>query len=164
MQLHLTQSELRYNPLNIKKMEKKVIKLRVNNDVTSCAQLRVREKSDPNWTDFVCGIDVQSNIMLTTYHHLWGHSFPDLVTTIIETCRRINSSDFRNLDNIIELVICDDSQVLQLGIDYDDSEYFEKCDKITQECKAKLAKNSKAFYGLTQNGDGDWEGTVEIYI
>lgn len=142
------------------------LKLIAHADVTACAQLRVREKKDSKWTDFICGIDVKKDIVITTFHHLWGYSIKGLVEQIIITDRNFKSSyhysEFDNLDNIIELVVCDDSQALQSGIDYDDPEYYEKCSAITEKCREELKENPKAFDGLTQQADDSWEGTIEI--
>ena len=145
------------------------IKLIVDENVTSCAQLRAK-RTDEERHFFECGIDMLDNGMfISNYPPVYGDSFAELVTRIMQWRRDV---DKRNVCDIESLLICDDSEAIVPTPSYgygeeDDEEewkaYFERVEEKKKANKEELSKNERAFRGLTLNDESKcWEGVIKI--
>ena len=144
------------------------IRLIVDENVTSCAQLRIKRR-DESTHFFSNGIDmVDKNMFIANYPPVYGHSFAGLVVAILEWYRDV---DNRRVDNIESLLICDDSEACVCSpscFDEEDEQaqwdaYNEEVQEKKKANKEELAKSDRAFGSLTWQEDKKvWEGTISI--
>lgn len=127
----------------------KEIKVLVSGNTTSCCQLRIKFKGN-EYSEFVCGIDVEERHVLTTYGHIWAYSILGLVEDIARAHK--DEYEFRDTDRIEYLEVCDDSGNLELdwGI-----------------CHEQLMSNKNALDRLTLNDveqgwNSGWNGVIKI--
>lgn len=142
------------------------IKLFVDKDVTSCAQLRIK-KTGSDMYFFECGIDmVYENMFIANYPPVYGDSFAELVRNILTW--KVNVYR-RGLADIDSLLICDDTEAAVPSpscFDGEDEEelwsvYRDVIYERTHENKENLKKSPRAFSGLRWNEDDKrWEGVV----
>lgn len=149
-------------------MKEYKLKVRVKADCTACAQMRVRYKDDPKWSDFVCGVDLNGCVWTANSPQVFSRTLAGLAENVIDYKVNVRKNYFYNsfagrLNNVEEIIFTDDSDALLAGLDADD--YYAAKDKVYAEQKTEFDKVSeKALRELEwSDAENSWVGTITVY-
>lgn len=143
----------------------KRIKVTVDAQMTSCAQMRVKH-SDCDYNVFQCGVDLQTKTLWTAnYPHVYATSLLRLAEEVA-TWHIEHDNSFNRVE---EIHFCDDSQAMVVSpYDWDDEEeygaYCKAIDAAYDKCREEFLKGEKTHLRdlVFNEQTNEYEGYIEV--